>query len=85
MCGHATQHGAGLLRLYIVVGCQALLRMSPKAKAAPGAQQRLGEAVHQQFVAVRDMFLEGDRELAAYSLIQRWASGRRDLSKAPYR
>ena len=35
MCGHATQHVAGLLRLCIVVGCQALLRMSPRAKAAP--------------------------------------------------
>ena len=37
MGGHATQHVAGLLRLYIVVGCQALLRMSPKANTPRGS------------------------------------------------
>ena len=35
MYGRATQHVEGLLRIYIVVVCQALLRTSAKAKAAP--------------------------------------------------
>ena len=30
----ATQHVEGLLRIYIVVVCKVLIRMSPKAKAA---------------------------------------------------
>ena len=42
MCRLATQHVPGLLRIYIVVVCQALLRMCPKAKAG-----RRGSAVAQ--------------------------------------
>ena len=34
MYGYATQHVEGVLRIYSVVVCQALLRMSAKAKAA---------------------------------------------------
>ena len=39
-CGHTTQHVAGLLRLYIVAACQALLRMRPKANAASWCSRR---------------------------------------------
>ena len=35
MYGLATQHVEGLLRICMVVVCQALLRMSPRAKADP--------------------------------------------------
>ena len=41
MQGHATRHVQGMLRIYIVAACQALLRMSPKAKAAPRGSAHL--------------------------------------------
>ena len=44
MCGLAPKHVEGLLRIYIVVVCQALLRVSPKAKScSQGLGRRAAE------------------------------------------
>ena len=78
MYGLATQRVEGLLRIYILVVCQALLRMSLNAKAAPRGsaagqpKERMEQAVDVQMGNVQSAINNFRTSVWLTGLRSRW-------------